>query len=346
MAANVGRKATSEPTLVTSYEEVVANVEAFAASVGRDIGMAQKLSRFRHWYYIPGLATFGPSKFVGYRGMDGHRYLSPAATDGRDTEAVLKDFFEPVTARSAVGRKLSAELTTMLAAHGKTPNTRATIHVPQRRFIHASKVQLDASMLSDPSWVRDNVHAFFDKGRFGASEAEMVAFGAKARLALQQKDKDVLESFAWRVRRWGSLRGARAQAPCIVEALLARRTELDRFTSIPLGGRAEEAAHLLQAVVASAAARMPKPVRHWSWISKVLHFMWPGHFAIYDSYVSQVIAPDPKLLEYQAIMTAEARAIDSWALADVQHDGRPAEALRAVDMAIWNYVVEARNRAI
>ncbi len=50
--------------LVESYSDVVRNAREFLDSVV-DEGLVNKLSMFRHWYYVEEINAFAPSKSIG-----------------------------------------------------------------------------------------------------------------------------------------------------------------------------------------------------------------------------------------------------------------------------------------
>lgn len=116
---------------VSSYDEIVENVRQFNADLSRGEPGITSLSQFRHWYYIPELDAFGPSKFVGYKNMRATLYNFGHGKDGRDTEKVLLRWFLKLPSDSRVCKRLMSKLASLLAAHGKSVRKGASVHVPK-----------------------------------------------------------------------------------------------------------------------------------------------------------------------------------------------------------------------
>ena len=86
--------------LVESYSDVVRNAREFLDSVD-DEGLVNKLSMFRHWYYVEEIDAFAPSKFIGYKDITIEDYrigtsVDQGYMDGRDTVKQLKEWFQPI----------------------------------------------------------------------------------------------------------------------------------------------------------------------------------------------------------------------------------------------------------
>lgn len=115
-------------TLVTSYSEVVDNVRQFNFDLPNDHGLQSQLSQFRHWYYVEELQSFGPSKFIGYRGMTGERYRNKKGM-GADGRVTLYHLQTALHAALSEDDKLRAELETFLGAYNKKSNALSKIHI-------------------------------------------------------------------------------------------------------------------------------------------------------------------------------------------------------------------------
>lgn len=88
-------------SLVESYSDVVRNAREFLNSID-DEWLVNKLSLFRHWYYIEEIGAFAPSKFIGYKDITIEDYnigtsLEQGYMDGRDTVKQLKEWFQPIS---------------------------------------------------------------------------------------------------------------------------------------------------------------------------------------------------------------------------------------------------------
>lgn len=125
-----------------SPEEVEAGVMRYAKELNKSPGLAGRLSNVRSWYAVKdgnGKWHFGPSKFVGYMGLNADSYLNLSnkrKIDGRKTEEFLsqKQWFQVIATHSDLHDILCAELTNFLSAYGKTINKIARINV--RNNIH------------------------------------------------------------------------------------------------------------------------------------------------------------------------------------------------------------------
>lgn len=124
----------TEVAPVTSMEEVMTNVRRFNKDLEEDEDLPSQLSQFRHWYYLPGLDAFGPSKFIGYKEMTARRYDRGRNKDGRETEDVLRRWFVKLSSDSDEARMLLDKLTDLLMPYGKKPNKATAIHVPRGRI--------------------------------------------------------------------------------------------------------------------------------------------------------------------------------------------------------------------
>lgn len=112
------------------------NVRQFNADLSRGEPGITSLSQFRHWYYVPELDAFGPSKFIGYKNMRATFYNLGHGKDGRDTEKALPRWFLELPSESKVGKQLMSKLASTLAAYGKSVRRGASVHVPKDWLKH------------------------------------------------------------------------------------------------------------------------------------------------------------------------------------------------------------------
>ena len=125
-----------------SPEEVEDAIMRYARELNQSPGLAGRLSNVRSWYAVKhekGKWHFGPSKFVGYMGLNADSYLNlskKGKIDGRKTEEFLsqKQWFQVIEPHSDLHDILFEELTNFLSAYGKTINKIARINV--RNHIH------------------------------------------------------------------------------------------------------------------------------------------------------------------------------------------------------------------
>lgn len=116
--------------LCSTLDDVVDNVRRFNKELREGKDIITQLSQFKHWYFIPELELFGPSKFVGYKNMTTNAYNRGRSKSGVDTEARLKRWFKILPTESEAHADLGQELADFLAAFDKRLNSAAHIHVP------------------------------------------------------------------------------------------------------------------------------------------------------------------------------------------------------------------------
>jgi uncharacterized protein (DUF433 family) len=112
--------------LVSSREQVTANIRRFADEIAGSTEMQSRLSHVHDWYALrlpSGAWTFGPSKFVGYRDNTVKKYLDSYRTEanGGETELALDPLSIQVEPDSRLGRELANALTEFLDRWGRKP---------------------------------------------------------------------------------------------------------------------------------------------------------------------------------------------------------------------------------
>ena len=105
---------------------VTKNILRFADEVRRCPGLADRLASFRAWYAVQnrGRWHFGPSKYIGYVGLDGTEYLSLTSAgklNGRATEERLQAFFRTVDENTTLYDELNVALCEFLGEFDKYP---------------------------------------------------------------------------------------------------------------------------------------------------------------------------------------------------------------------------------
>ena len=120
--------------VVASADEAAGNIAAYFQSVGSHPALAARLSRHPAWYAVRNAAgewMFGPSKFVGYRGMNAEDYLVSGydRKDGRETEPTLAAWFDEVDSDTVLGMELRDAFARFAASLGKAPNKRWRVSV-------------------------------------------------------------------------------------------------------------------------------------------------------------------------------------------------------------------------
>ena len=126
---------------------VTKNILRFADEVRGCPDLADRLASFRAWYAVRdkrGRWHFGPSKYIGYAGLDGSEYLSLTSAgklDGRVTEERLQAFFRNVDEDTTLYEELGAALCEFLGEFDKYPCRSSRINIANDPYdeLHASK---------------------------------------------------------------------------------------------------------------------------------------------------------------------------------------------------------------
>ena len=128
--------------LVRSYKEVTESTKSFNVGLNEDHDLHTRGSDVRAWYYIPEIDAVGPSKFIGYRGMTAEFYMahtgrlaqaslpSSKRLDGRETEPVLRKWFEVTEPGTPEHKFVKGIVEELLARWGKRPHKNARYCVP------------------------------------------------------------------------------------------------------------------------------------------------------------------------------------------------------------------------
>lgn len=120
-------------TIASKPDTVLNNVTRFGGEVRKSPALQGRLAYARAWYAHKssrGEWLFGPSKFVGYEGLNAKTYIESAESrDGRRTEAQLQDWFTVVDRSSPIYDELNTALVAFLASFGKVPSTLMRINV-------------------------------------------------------------------------------------------------------------------------------------------------------------------------------------------------------------------------
>lgn len=115
--------------LVTSLDEVVLNIKQFNTDLSEELDVISQLLQFKHWYFIPQINLFGPSKYIGYKNMNTSRYNRGRSKTGVDTEKEMKIWFVNFLEIRKKVKKIMTELEAILACHNKNPRSNAHIHI-------------------------------------------------------------------------------------------------------------------------------------------------------------------------------------------------------------------------
>jgi hypothetical protein len=118
--------------LVTSVKNVIENIQCYNADVET---VAHLMPYVRAWYALRSGDgwLFGPSKFIGYRGLTTETYLEREGDQfwlsGRVTEGILQQWADRIEDGDPRYDELHLALSELCARFGKKPNTLARISV-------------------------------------------------------------------------------------------------------------------------------------------------------------------------------------------------------------------------
>ena len=88
----------------------------------------------------PGIDKVGPSKFIGYRGMTGLKYMEDAnSLDGRETQGVLRKLFVRLGEGTPEYRCVRQKVVDLSHKYGKSPNETATFSAPREWRVSMGK---------------------------------------------------------------------------------------------------------------------------------------------------------------------------------------------------------------
>lgn len=115
--------------LVITLEEIAQNIKQFNRDLEDQTDIVTQLTQFIHWYYIPSIDAFGPSKYIGYKDMHTLKYGRGQRKTGVDTEKILKEWFIKLPVESVKSQDLMDKLSKLLEQHGKKVKSNARIHI-------------------------------------------------------------------------------------------------------------------------------------------------------------------------------------------------------------------------
>jgi hypothetical protein len=138
LRTNLARADEEPHAVVSDLQSALLNIARFGKELQKSAALRKRLAYMRYWYAYQdneGQWQFGPSKFIGYDGMNADRYIGTAEDrDGRRTEAQLQQWFTAVDPRSELGSELGSALYRFLAMYGKVPSTKMRISVANKVY--------------------------------------------------------------------------------------------------------------------------------------------------------------------------------------------------------------------
>jgi hypothetical protein len=138
------------------YEQIPENIRRFNEGLAQDIGLKTLLASFRVWYYVPQEDSVGPSKFIGYEDMTAVEYMDKNYyLDGRDTELVLKQWFEELEEGTPEYRYVEQKVDQLTAQFGRRTNVRARFCAPRGWRVSSPRVNSSSAQTAPtPSQTR------------------------------------------------------------------------------------------------------------------------------------------------------------------------------------------------
>lgn len=118
--------------LVVAPHQAIENILGFHKDLAGSMELQDRLPYARAWYAYQddlGAWHFGPSKFIGYKGMTAQEYLDEDPRDGRRTERQLRQWFSPLEPDSDVYHEVNDALIEFLNRYGKTPSAKMRISI-------------------------------------------------------------------------------------------------------------------------------------------------------------------------------------------------------------------------
>lgn len=120
-------------SVVASAREALENIARFPNEVSGNGELRDRLPFARAWYAVrsdDGGWQFGPSKFIGYRGLSAADYIKESQElDGRRTERQLTQWFVTVGPQDPLYDELNEALGDFLEGFGKAPSNLARINI-------------------------------------------------------------------------------------------------------------------------------------------------------------------------------------------------------------------------
>jgi len=110
-----------------NYQEILENVKQFNNDLKNSTDIVSQLRMFKHWYYVPEIFMFGPSKYIGHINMNVGKYNRGKSNDGRNTEKILVQWFRKSTIEETT--ELILELELLLSYNHKKLRKNYVIHV-------------------------------------------------------------------------------------------------------------------------------------------------------------------------------------------------------------------------
>ncbi|WP_170381960.1 hypothetical protein [Ruegeria atlantica] len=124
--------------LISDAQQALDNIDRLQTELAQSPELVERLGLVHAWYVDTrdkDHPRFGFSKFVGYKKLDSKIYLDNYKDlDGRNTEWILKDFFDELQPGTTDYQHYHEELTDWLGGMGRSPRKKVRIMVLKPQF--------------------------------------------------------------------------------------------------------------------------------------------------------------------------------------------------------------------
>jgi hypothetical protein len=178
-------------------------------------------------------------------------------------------------------------------------------------------------------------------GKFSCGEGKLWNSAQCAWQSLQSSpsgpDPAPLNEFVWAVKTWGRIRGVREDEKSLVaKALVGMQGQLVTLKGKLFAHTEDRIAVQLVQYLVDGICRQGIKSEHYSWASKILHWLLPDHIPVYDEVVRRVLGVRHKKpsLAYQMIAQWEYTCVNQLE-STVVGQTLPRTLLRAIDKYLW-----------
>ncbi len=196
-----------------------------------------------------------------------------------------------------------------------------------------------------PEDVRNAVVRYNNERGCGDEDANLWEDTADARELLLEPNDSIgtpveIEAYVEAVRLWGSIQGvSRSDYPMAADALWGGpvRTTIRGLSRWTIVTAAITDVIRLEETMVKAMVNSGIPKKHYSWASKMLHFLLPATMPIYDSFVLGYLGASDGIHGYSEIAVTTQRCATELAPyeAEIVGDIEPRTLLRAIDKFYW-----------
>lgn len=138
---------------VKCWDDIINNVIEFNRGITHGLHSiaSDRFAQYSHWYYIPALDLFAPSKFIGYKDITHGIYVGDG--DGGQTQVVLSRYFDPIIFGSKDYDYYLDKLSQFAQANGKKVSQKTQkgkqgcLYLPKTEFNHQTAMNMDTILM-------------------------------------------------------------------------------------------------------------------------------------------------------------------------------------------------------